>query len=77
MNSIVQLTLGVVALFLAVPIGLFLAHFTKEELKQGKKYFFILCCASAVGAIVSLVLGKDIFLFTFLFMGIVTSISLR
>ncbi len=77
MNQLIQLSLGILALILAVPIGLILAHFTKEELKSGKKYFLIICFASAIGAVISLILGKDIFLFAFLFIGIVVSMSLR
>ena len=77
MTQIIQFFIGILFLILAIPFGLFLAYFTKEELKSGKKYFLVICSVSAFGAIVSLILMKDIFLFTFLFIGTVAAMSLK
>lgn len=77
MQQIYQIILGIALLALGIPIGNLLAKATKEELKSGKKYFKILIIASLVGALVFLILGNDILLFSLLFIAIVTSRSLK
>ena len=67
---------------LTVPIILFKESFTKdavqtkEELREGQKWFKLMIFVSLIGAIVSLVLRNDYLLFTFLFIAIATSRSL-
>ena len=39
MSTIIQYILALMTLALAVPLGILLKNATKEELKQGKKYF--------------------------------------
>ncbi|MBS3070815.1 hypothetical protein J4407_00755 [Candidatus Pacearchaeota archaeon] len=76
MESSFTLLIGGVVLLLGIPTGDFLAKITKEELGENQKYLRIITLVSFVGALVSLILGEDIFLFSFLFISIVTSRSL-
>ena len=77
MQEVYKWILGIVLLALGIPIGNFLSKITKEELKSGKKYFTLLIILSLIGAITFLILGNDALLFTFLFIAIVTSRSLK
>lgn len=77
MQEIFIIFIGILILVLAFPIGSFLAKSTKEELKQGQKWFKLIIIFSSLGSIVSLILKNDILLFSFLFIIIVTSRSLR
>ncbi len=72
-----NLIVGILVLFLGIPLGNYLAKLTSEELKGGKKWFKLIMLTSALGTIVSLIMGNDPLLFTFLFILIVTSRSLR
>jgi F0F1-type ATP synthase membrane subunit c/vacuolar-type H+-ATPase subunit K len=76
MQEIYKLLIGIGLLILGVPIGNLLAKFTKDELKQGKKWFKLVIILSIIGAIVFLILGNDVLLFAFLFIAVVTSRSL-
>lgn len=69
--------MGIALLILGIPIGNLLAKVTKEELKQGKKYFKSLIILSLVGAVIFLILGNDALLFGLLFIAVVTSRSLK
>ena len=77
MQEVYKLFIGFALLVLGIPIGSLLAKITKEELKQGKRYFIYLIILSLIGAIVFLILGNDALLFGFLFIAIVTSQSLK
>ncbi len=77
MQEFVRLIIGIGFLILGFPIGDFLAKITKEELKSRKKLFKVIIMLSFIGAIISLILGNDVVLFTFLFIVIVTSRSLN
>ena len=77
MLDIVKVLIGVVVLALGFPIGSYLAKQTKEELKSGKKWFKLIIIVSLVGGVISLIFGNDILLFSFLFIAIVTSRSLK
>ncbi|MBI4116405.1 hypothetical protein HY449_01535 [Candidatus Pacearchaeota archaeon] len=77
MEEAVKLIVGVLVLLLGFPIGTFLAKTTKEELKAYQKWFKLAILISAVGSLVSVILRNDVLLFTFLFIIIVTSGSLR
>ena len=72
-----ELIIGIFILLLGIPMGSFLARLTKEELREGQKWFKLIIFVSSIGAIVSLILRNDYFLFTFLFIGVVTSRSLK
>lgn len=77
MKEVIQILIGIVFLILGIPIGNFLAQLTKEELGTGQKWFKLIIIAGLVGSIISLISGNDILLFTFLFIMIVTSRSLK
>ena len=77
MDEVSKFILATIVLFIGFPIGNFLAKKTKEELKSGQVWFKILILICVVGTILSLILRNDYFLFSFLFIVIVTSGSLR
>lgn len=64
-------------LILGIPIGSLLAYYTKEELKQGQKWFRLIIAVALICSIVSVIIRNDFLLFSFLFVAIVTSRSLR
>lgn len=77
MQEIFKILIGIAVLILGIPIGHILAKNTKEELKKGRKWFLILIALCFIGAILNLILPNDALLFTFLFIAIVTSMSLK
>jgi len=77
MQEIIKLLIGVVFLVLAFPIGNYLAKKTKEELKQGRKWFKLIVILSLIGGFIGLTIGNDVLMFSFFFMALVTSRSLR
>ena len=77
MQDIIKIIIGILMIMLGVPVGNYLAKFTKEELKSGQKWFKIIIILSLIGAIIGLILGDDILLFSFLFIATVTGRSLR
>ena len=77
MQETIKLAIGIAVLLLGIPIGNLLAHYTKEELKHGKKWFRRTIALSLVGAIIGLIIGNDVLLFTFCFIAIVTSRSIK
>jgi len=77
MQEIFKLLIGVAVLVLAFPIGDILARKTKEELKQGRKWFKIIVYLSLVGGVVGMLIRDDVLMFSFFFMALVTSRSLR
>ena len=77
MQEIYKLIIGTVILILGIPIGSLLARATREELRQGKKWFKLLVTFSLIGAVISLILGYDALLFGLLFIAIVTSRSMK
>jgi len=77
MQEVLKIIIGIAILALGIPIGNILAKNTREELKDGRRWFILLISLSLVGAVISLIYGEDSLLFTFLFISIVTSRSLR
>jgi hypothetical protein len=77
MEEIFRIGIGILVLILAIPIGSLLAKFTKEELKEGQKWFRLIILISLIGTITSLILRNDYLLFSFLFIIIITSQSLK
>lgn len=77
MNEWLQLTIGTLALIMGFPIGNILRKKTMDEQVQGKKYFILLTIIGLLGGIFGLILKKDWMLFTFLFIAIVSSRSIR
>jgi hypothetical protein len=77
MLEIFQLVIGILILILGIPIGNSLARRTKEELKSGQKWFRLIIILSLVGGFLGLIIRNDILMFSFFFIAIVTSRSLR
>jgi uncharacterized membrane protein YfcA len=77
MQEGIKLLLGIAVLILGVFIGEILAKNTPEELKDGKKWFYFILITCFIGTIWSLIFRNDILLFTFLFIAIVTSRSIK
>lgn len=77
MQEILKIIIGIAVLAFGIPIGNVLASNTKEELKDGRRWFSILISLCLIGAILSIIFGEDAFLFSFLFIAIVTSRSLK
>jgi hypothetical protein len=77
MSTIYELLIGIAILILAVPIGNILAKATKEELAKGRKWITLLVIASLIGGIITLVLRNDALMFTFFFIAVAASRSLK
>ena len=77
MQEILKIIIGIVILALGIPIGNILAKNTREELKDGRKWFILLIIVCLIGAILSLIFREDSLLFTLLFIAVVTSRSLK
>jgi len=77
MEEIMKLVIGIVFVLLGVPVGNWLAKVTKEELKAGQKWFKIIIWVGIIGGFVGLVMANDVVMFSFFFIVVVTSRSLR
>ena len=77
MTEIINLLIGVVVLALGFPLGMYLAKVTRDESKEGQKWFKLITIISLGGVLINLILGNDILLFSFAFIAIVTSRSLK
>ena len=77
MQDIIKIIIGTLVLALGIPLGNLLARFTKEELKTGQKWFRLIIVLSLIGATAGLIVRNDFLLFSFLFITIVTTRSLR
>ncbi len=76
MNEVLKLLIALIVLTLGIPIGNWLARVTKEELKQGQKWFKLIIIISLAIGLYGLIAGNDALLFTFFFIAVVTSRSL-
>ena len=77
MPEILNILIGFIVLILGIPIGNFLAKYTKEELKDGKPWFKLIILVGLIGGIVGLIIRNDAVLFSFLFIAVVTGRSLK
>ena len=77
MEEILKIIIGIAVLLLGIPIGSYLAKETKEELKEGQKWFKLIIVVSLICSVVSLLARNDALFFSFLFIALVTSKSLR
>ena len=77
MKEIIRLLIGILILLAGILIGNSLAKVTKEELKQSQKWFKLIIIISLIGGFTGLIIGNDILLFSFFFIAIVTSRSLK
>ena len=56
MQEFIKLIIGVMVLILGIPIGNFLARQTKEELKDGQKWFRLIITLSLIGGFTGLII---------------------
>ena len=77
MLEMLKIIIGIFVLILGIPIGNLLAKYTKEELKDGRRWFNLLIFIGAIGGIIGLIIGNDALMFSFLFIAVVTSRSLK
>lgn len=77
MNEILRILVAIFILVLGIPIGNWLSRATKEELGQGQKWFKRIVIISLIGVLVGLILRNDVLLFSFAFIAIVASRSLK
>ncbi len=73
----IKLAIGIFVLLLGFPIGSYLAKITKEELKSGQKWFKLIIFINLIGAFISSIFRNDVLLFSFSFIAIVVSRSLK
>ena len=76
MLEILKILIGVIVLILGIPIVNLLARYTKEELKDGRKWFNLLIFIGLIGGLVGAIIQNDSLMFSFLFIAVVTSRSL-
>ncbi len=69
--------IAVIILILGIPIGNLLAKAAREEIRRGQRWLKLVAFLSLIGALIGLVIGNDVVLFTFAFISIVTSRSIR
>jgi Na+/H+ antiporter NhaC len=67
----------VLILLTAIPAGLLVAWLTKEELRDGRKWFKAIVTASLAGCIVSLFFKNYVIMLTFAYIAIATAMSLK
>jgi len=75
--ELMNLIFSIIFLLIGIPVGNFLAKITKEELKSGRKWFKLIISVSLIGGLIGLFIGNDVLLFSFFFIAIVTSRSLK
>lgn len=68
---------GVFILIIGWFLGEILSKNTAEELQNGQRWFKVIIGISLMGALISLFFVNDILLFTFLFIAIVVSRSIK
>lgn len=77
MQEVIKILIAILVLALGYILGNFLAKYTKEELKIGKPYFKLLTIICLIGGFIGLLIQNDVLLFSFFFIAIVTSRSLK
>jgi len=77
MQEMIKLIIGILILLFGFPIGSYLAKSTKEELKSGQRWFKLIVICSLIAGVVGLIIGNDILMFSFFFIAIVASRSLK
>ena len=76
MQEVIKILIGIMVLVLGIIIGNLLVSWTKEELKDGQKWFKLIIILCLIGGVVGLILGNDVLMFSLFFIAVVTSRSL-
>jgi len=77
MEEVTKYILAILVLIVGYFLGIYLKKLTADEQVIGRKYFRIIAIVSATLSLSGLMAGKDWMLFTFAFIAIVTSRSLK
>ena len=77
MEEVIKYILAISVLILGYFLGIYLKKLTADEQVIGRKYFRVITIISATLLLLGLIIGKDWMLFTFAFITIVTSRSLK
>ena len=77
MEELIKVLIGIVVLLLGIPIGHYLARFTKAELKSGQRWFRLIVLVSLILGFIGLIIGDDVLLFSMFFIAVVVGGSLR
>ncbi|NCN86277.1 hypothetical protein GW932_00430 [archaeon] len=77
MEEVIKILIGVLVLALGFPLGEFLKRLTLDEQVIGRKYFIILTYIGLSVGLLGLLFNRDWIMFTFFFIAIVTSRSLK
>lgn len=77
MEEVINLIIGVLVLISGVPLGIYLAKVTEEELRDGQKWFRLIVFVSLFIGCLGLIARNDFILFSGFFVAIVTSRSVR
>jgi len=77
MQEVIKLLIGILVLVIGFPIGNLLTNVTKEELQKGQKWFKVIIIISLSSGLIGLILKQDVLMFSFFFIAIVTSRSLK
>jgi ABC-type sugar transport system permease subunit len=67
----------ILILLTAIPVGLLIAWLTKEELRDGQKWFKLIALLSCVGSVAFLMLKNEIVALSLVYMAIVSYMSVR
>lgn len=76
-NCMLTNLLVVLTLLTAIPVGLLIAWLTKEELRDGQKWFKLVVLLSCVGSVAFLILKNEIVALSLVYMAIVSYMSVR
>ncbi len=71
----INIILGILIIFFAIPAGYLLAYLTKDELEKGRKWFILIISIFFIISLISLFFSKIISIFS-IFVCLVTLISL-
>lgn len=77
MQETIKFVIGIIIVLLGIPIGNFLASRTKDEQRAGQRWFKGIIILSLLCSFLAIILRNDILFFSFLFIAIITSRSLR
>lgn len=68
--------LEIIALILSVPVGYLIAWLARDELVQGRKWFWVLIITAFVCAVIFYLRGEQYIVLTAAFVAVVSGISL-